>query len=245
MRSGEIIIGKIITVGDVEISYNLPNDPTGPTFIIRKSKVLYIFLQSGDIINYSNQSRVLTAQRAAQLAKLNRYRNCIKWEVLSSLTNDICFGYERFLFRNRSIEFKAAYIGAGNEDVEGRYFSKGFFLKLGYKFIEPNTKSVASIFGSYLKPEIGYSKFVLDQIHFSSEYLMLNYGKTLVIGRAVVEIYGGMGLAHNNYPTEQFVNGIQYIRINRRYFYSHSVLGGSKPGFSACVSGGLILSFLF
>ncbi len=200
LRSAEIIIGKIITIDDTEISYKLSNDLNGPTYIIRKSKVLYIFLESGTVINYSNQSFEITEKRAAQLAKLNQYKNSIKWEVLSSISNDICFGYERHLFKNRTIELKVAYIGAGNENIEGRYNSKGYFLKLGYKFIEPNTQSVRSIYGSYLKPEIGFSKFEVDNIHFSSTHFILNYGKTLVIGRSVIELYGGLGMSYNHYP---------------------------------------------
>ncbi len=128
LRSGEILIGRIITVGDVEITYKLPTDLNGPTFVIRKSKVLYIFLESGTVINYSNRSLEVSAKRAAQLTKLKVHKNSIKWETLSSLTNDICFGYERHLFRNQSIEFKIAYIGTGNESVEKRYSSKGFFI---------------------------------------------------------------------------------------------------------------------
>ncbi len=245
LRSAEIIVGKIITIEDTKISYKLSTDLNGQTYIIRKSKVLYIFLESGTVINYSNQSIEITEKRAAQLAKLNKYKNSIKWEVLSSISNDICFGYERHIFKNRTIELKVAYIGAGNKNIEGRYHSKGYFLKLGYKFIEPNTQPVRSIYGSYLKPEIGFSKFEVDNIHFSSTHLILNYGKTLVIGRAVLELYGGLGMSYNHYPTDQYVNGIHYVGINRRYFYGNSALGGRKPGISACVAGGLVLSFLF
>lgn len=245
LRTGDIIVGKILTISDLEITYKSSTDLNGPTFNLRKSRVLYITLESGTVIDYSNRSAQVLANRAAQFVELNKYKNSIKWEILSSISNDICFGYERRLFKNRTIELKVAYIGAGNENVEGRYHSKGYFLKLGYKFIEPNTKSARTIYGSYIKPEIGYSNFEVDNIHLSSTHLILNYGKTLVIGRAVLELYGGLGMSYNEYPIYQVVNGIEYVGINRRYFYGNSALGGKKPGISACVAGGLVLSFLF
>jgi hypothetical protein len=159
------------------------------------------------------------------------------------LTNDLCLGFERGLGNKNSIEVKFAVIGIGNEDVEDYYGVEGYFIKAGYKMIRTKNGVKNSIYGSYVKPEIGFSHFTVNNTTYNSKSLILNIGtQTVMFGPVVLDLYGGIGVAFNDRP--DYYNPYWFFYNNERtYFYSHVSLGTDK--FTSAFSGGLVLSVQF
>lgn len=246
LKSGEVYITKLSFVGDDAVMYKLLNNPDGPSFEIKKSKISYIALSTGTVLNFSSKTIEYNKIRTEQTLSVSTKKNALKWEVFSLLTNDLCFGYERYISNNQSIELKVATIGIGNDQVEEYYDASGFFVKLGYKFIDSKTSSAKTMVGPYIKPEISYSEFKIYDQKFSSKYLAVNYGlQSLLMGQVVIEIYGGVGIAYNEAPAIT-ISGPYYFSYNfdRDYFYSNTSLSNSK-GYASCFTGGLVLSVHF
>lgn len=244
LKNGEVYITKVIVVGTEEISYKLFNEQNGPTYELKKNKIMYIALSSGTILNFSSTSVESKKQMAELGEKVSNKKNAFKWELLAPLTNDLCFGYERYITNNQSIEVKAAVIGVGNDRVEDSFESSGYFVKLGYKFVNSKNPLNKSMYGSYVKPEVSYSEFSVNSQNFKSKYFAVNFGlQSVLMSYVVIEIYGGVGLAYNEVP-DQTIFSPYYYNFERDYFYSNTSLANSR-GYASCFTGGLILSYHF
>ena len=249
-KDGRLSIAKITIVGTDDVTYKLFNDQNGPTFITRKKDINQIVLQSGTVLGYEELNRRSTRHALpTSIVKLDSKKNALKWEVLSVATNDICFGYERSLNHNQSIELKVAYIGLGDKTYGSNYLydkASGYFVKLGYKFINTKSGDKNSMIGSYIKPEICYTEFNENFINYKSKYAMLNFGVQSILSSSfILEFYAGIGISYNE--SDQITNFLypNYFDIARSYYYSNSSIEGTINKYSTCLSGGMVLSYHF
>ena len=246
LKNGAVYITEIKIVGSEEVNYKLFNDPTGPTFILNKKNIYRIILHSGTELNFSGSNNFQSKTFIDKRKPFENKKNALKWEMLSLISNDLCFGYERYIGNKQSIELKVASIGIGNSDIEDFHNAKGYFVKLGYKFIQPFNGNKNTLLGSYVKPEISYAEFKTDSYTFISKYAMINFGvETPLFGSLLLDIYGGIGVARNEYP--RLINNTYnnfFYNYQRSYFYSNASLE-SYDKYTSCVSGGFVLSFCF
>ena len=249
MKDGRMTLAKISIVGTNDITYKLFNDQNGPTFITLKNEIDKIVLQSGTIINTQELNRSTTRKTiSSAIYVLDLKKNAFKWEILSLATNDICFGYERSIIRNQSVEFKIAYIGIGERSYSSNNTfenTKGYFLKLGYKLVFPKSGDKNSMIGSYIKPEICYTQFRENFVNYKSKYAMLNFGVQSVLGSTfILEFYGGIGVAYNESDQNVSLLYPNYYDTYRSYYYSNVSEGGLNQ-YNTSLSGGMVLSYHF
>lgn len=250
LKNGEQYIAKILTIEQYKITYKLFADQNGPTFIVRRIYVDQIILPSGIVLDSKRQAS--KSKRSEVKTNLDNKKNALKWEALALSTNDLCFGYERHLAKNFSGEIKIALIGVGNYNVEGYYLASGYFVKLGCKFINPRSGNPNSNYGVYLKPEVCYTQFTIDNSNYKVDYLstygMINLGIMIgTFGNFAVELYGGIGIAYNKFPQPSKVNNYLYgVDNSRSYFYSFAALGNVRANIASTVyAGGLVLAYHF
>lgn len=250
MKNGERYIAKILTIEQYKITYKLFADQNGPTFIVRRIYIDQIILPSGILIDSKNKSS--SSNHTVTINKIDNKKNALKWEALALSTNDLCFGYERHLAKNFSGEIKIALIGVGNYNVEGYSLASGYFVKLGCKFINPRSGNPNSNYGVYLKPEVCYTQFTIDnsnyKVDYRSTYGMINLGIMIgTFGNFAVELYGGIGIAYNQFPQSSKVNNYLYgVDNSRSYFYSNVAVGNIRANTASTVyAGGLVLAYHF
>lgn len=256
LKSGEQFITKIITIDPDFVTYKLASDLDGPTITTRKSEIKTVALKSGSVLKFKNtqQSDNFTPTYASEM--LDAKKNSIKWEMLSLLTNDLCFGYERMIGNKCSAEIKLAVIGIGNRNVESYYNSgstSGYFIKLGVKAITSRSGNPKSLIGFYVKPEICYTSFKSEGIDFKSKYAMINFGKTFqIVKNFSIDFYGGIGACYNDFQevlytySSSFFGGSNSTLVNRSYFYSNTTLNYARNHeLTTCLSGGFVLAYNF
>lgn len=254
LKSGEVYIVKILLVAVKEINYKLTNELEGPHYSVKKNKVSKIILQSGTIIEIADQRKIskYRSERDKDFIAFENKLNKIKWEALTLLTNDFCIGYERGIDVKNSIEIKVSKIGLGFEAIDDEDQGKGYYVKLGLKVISTPYSTQKLILGNYIKPEIGYSSFIVRNYKYTSTTFMTVFGiEAPLTGSLYLDVSCGLGAAINKRsplkasgPTGSSSGSAGYYTSNRLYNYSNLALS-STGNFNVCVSAAFTLGFAF
>ncbi len=151
----------------------------------------------------------------------NPKKNILKVTFLSFVTGSTKLSYERFLFKNQTIELTAGIIGWGNDKF--KVSPDGGIVRLAYKFILEKTQN-DFMQGFYLRPEIAYTSFDYDSKEFALRRINSSMGTLMgTIGYQkcsdifVFDGFVGAGVGVGN-PTESnyhhsFIDVNQYLTL--------------------------------
>ncbi|MCG9880572.1 MAG: hypothetical protein MH472_08235 [Bacteroidia bacterium] len=144
---------KIVEIGLNQIKYKsgLPNS-SETVYTEDKKNIQKVVLQNGTLFYFNSINSVESKENHSKNAAL-------KTEFLSQLFGTSTFSYEKWVQKDRSIEFTIGLIGMGISENN----NDGYYLKGGYKLYRNNglktTNSEQKLDGFYLKPEVVFSLY--------------------------------------------------------------------------------------
>lgn len=240
-KTNEVILCQVKEIGLGEVKYQLTDGDDEIIFVIDKSMVEKLILETGIEIVFEDEFNNPENY-------LDNKKNALKIDFLSPLTGNTSLSYERSIRPGRSYEMTLGLIGMGidpNDNNQG-----GFFVKGGIKFIKSpdfylkGMRYAHVLKGSYIKPEIAFgyykknykeyeffSKSKTTRESFASAAIFLNLGKQWIIDNSfLMDFYFGFGYGIDSGPTEG------------GYHYGYSIGPSQVP---LAVQGGFKIGFLF
>lgn len=208
---------------------------------------------------FLSSMQVITAQNEFPKEK----KHALKFNVIAPFKNHFVFIYEHNIKTYKTLEGSLGIIGVGmqyqstSNKYPSTYAAQGLFLKLAYKNILKKRRNPGkpALSGTYLKYEIGYTRFK-EQI---SEYIytyfipynsfmlyqesennvqafsmMVLIGQQFVIkNTTLVNFYGGFGSIFDNRPIDFYYDYYKNDYIGKHLNYSgrFSVDFGMSIGF--------------
>lgn len=219
-KSNEKIPGKVLEIGVSEIKYKKASFLDGPTFIIEKSKVVYIVFASGikDVIQQEQQEPSVTvvypsgmvatssSSSSAPIGTLDKNK-AVKIEPFSPITGRIIFGYEQSIRVGLNLEGKVGYINSNymkndfygssyyyyrNSAIAGGFFKGGIKFTFGQDYQRKGDWYKHPLKGHYLRVNALVTKF---KITYDNGYYYNANGTTSPYPNTDLSIsaYGIMG----------------------------------------------------
>ncbi|REJ84978.1 MAG: hypothetical protein DWQ44_05365 [Bacteroidetes bacterium] len=259
MNNSEIIKAKVLEIGLDEIKYRDYQDKDSPVIVIPKSDVKYIRYENG-----SELKLVQDPYNQSVNEDLRKKTSAVKFEFFSPLTHNITFGYEHIINVGMNMEYKFGIIGPGIgervndfEKPSGVFFKAGPKFLIGQDFYQKGTKLVHALKGKYIKPEIIFNTYKINQyvynysltypqnelvdVRYTNIAVNIVFGKQHLLGKHLTLDYYfgvGYGLQSSNYKTDLPYDYLDY----EGYSYSHLYMGKEFP---MILSGGLTIGYLF
>ena len=250
-RNGQVIKGKVIEVGTVEIKYKNTNNPDGPLYSIEKNQVSRILYENGTSDKFSTDIKD-TSNYSGQL------RKAVKMDFLAPLLGYSQFSFEKSTGVGKSYELTLGIIGLGKSQQLNYYYNTlsatkreqfGFFAGAGYKFnkwpdfLFGRTRFTHIMQGSYAKPMIylgnykenrtaykGNNEYVVEKQNVTFGALQIEFGKQWVFGeKFLIDVYWGLGYGADN--KKQNEDDYFFTDGTTAYNYANARLGTS-PGLS-------------
>jgi len=208
MKNGKTISCKITEIRTDEITYKDFDNLEGPNIIIPKGNIKEIHYQNGKVVNLT--AEVVTEKKETKIIDKNQ---CIKFNILSPLFDNLGFVYERKLNMRQNIEIRAGYIGIDDNisKLLGNNYTKGVYVCGGVKFIMgqksqdyylDDIKYLHPMQGKYIKPE-----FIFSSIDYSYDYYY-NGNNTV---RKKKDLYGFIMIFGKQYMFSKSVTFDAYI----------------------------------
>lgn len=215
-KKQEIIKCKIVEVTPDVIKYKLFNNPDGPLFILPKTDIQTIRLESGDEIIVNEIFKNLKIDEALMNAK----SKCLKVEIFAPIIGNVAVGYEQLLRPGMSFENILA--GNFSTNLLNRSKTQGIVNKFGVKLMYGQDNSLErpekykALRGQYLEPEFLLATGLLRDnvtsgvtgtkvttsvvIRYYTGGLGLNYGRQFVIGKSFsLNYHLGFGYCYTNW----------------------------------------------
>lgn len=265
-KNGDVVLAKIVEIGETEIKYKIFSDQEGPLYSVDKDRLMRVIYQSGreEVFQHSLKDPSLYADQA---------RNAIKLNFIAPLLGYTQFNFERNIKPGRSYELSLGLIGLGKRQeiadysittggvtTSEKYYrdAAGAFIGAGYKFVKlPNfirngDKYSHILQGAYAKPELifgsynqnKYPEYLYDGMTYAEENetvvmgaFIINLGKQWVFGDFfILDLYAGMGYAFDNQHDENFLDSYDGNH------FGLSVAGESGVGFTGGLKIGMLLN---
>lgn len=215
-KKQELIKCKIVEVTPDVVKYKLYNNLDGPLFILPKTDIQTIRLESGDEIIVNETFKNIKANAALMYAK----SKCLKTEIFSPIAGNITVGYEQLL--KPGVSFEDILSGNYTQTIFTRNNARGAVNKFGVKFMygqdnkPESSETYKALRGQYLKPEFLLAAGSLRDnvtsgvtgstvtssvvIRYYTGGLGLNYGRQFIIGKSFsLNYHCGFGYCYTNW----------------------------------------------
>lgn len=243
--SNDTVLVKIVGITVDKIRFRPPGMKSGPISEIQKNQVKEIIYEDG-----SRMTIVFNLREASMEYMVPKHFHIIKFDFASPFLNHYTLGFEYNIKTGTNLEVKGGWIGPGlSKDLTP---ASGFLVKAGVKFVK-TTRSIIygrkflhPMKGNYLKPELIFSRFTLDEDSLTIDYqdyaLGLMFGRQFMLDKSVsLEYFGGFGVGYQQ-TNYQKSSDKDRKETDFNYAYSHLFLGKNFP---LILTGGLTIGFMF
>lgn len=228
MKKGNAIPCKITEIRTDEITYKDFDNLEGPNIIIPKGSIKEIHYQNGKVVNLT--AEVVTVKKETKIIDKNQ---CVKFNILSPLFDNIGLIYERKLNMRQNLEIRAGYIGITDNisKLLGNNYTKGLYVCGGVKFIMgqksqdyylDDIKYLHPMQGRYIKPE-----FIFSSIDYSYDYYY-NGNNTV---RKKKDLYGIIMIFGKQYMFSKSITFDAYIGLGYGIVDSKILSGKDSENF--------------